>query len=952
VCARVRSVCSVDPVTCLDRSILMSYWKRGSAAYSNAPAIDEKTFKDRLKRALEHPLFVVKVNPISDEHREFVIFGTSEMIYHVHIRTELSCDCPDATHNARKVTLCKHVIYTLVKCLGVDKDSEMLRRKHCRVEEIKALLSKARTVQRTCLADDRVRAAFDLHCEGKSRKQIEATLKGEAQDDAQQQDGPQSLAKRAREVVDEESECCVCYDTILKTQSLTWCRRECGRNFHHACFPESDTRVLTHKGFLYLDEIEERVLSWREGESEELLFACYDIKSQAICYRSGRIVYSKAPERWVDFTDVNGRKRWNGEETTDGAKSNRMSIRVTPNHQMYVQVGQRGTHQGELTLHFHAPKINGVEMNYQRIPAQELTPGFECSCTGAQKKPGKRSCFHGYDSSRFLSYASSGIAHVQLGTDQLATPKQTLKLETVDQLNAFLELYGYWLGDGTLSYHNRSVQFKTVKDEVYLKELIPRTGIPTDKWRWSIRAGDPKVIEFNIIEKSWFQYFDDEYWVHYKLGRDLRLPSGSSRESGSDRTEENKIALLERNGVPREDIYVKSAKWFMPWVLQCLNREQIRLVIEGLRVSDGLASTFENGSRIFTSSVSFRDSIVQACLHAGYSAFFTVNTTAGPRPSWRVSGTNKLLTANQVTEMKIMQPRQEFIQLNANVTSWAVHFTDLNGPFTRPIINTAEVLYDGTHRDIHVQRRVGLQVAVKDGNVVYTGTGSELAKLIGISSGKISAARKKIGRNKKARGFEIFTREDWDALQTASSPTSNAPKEQTAHQDCLYSEERDGRVWCVNVDHPDHLVIAQRAKRGDNGRTVQASRPIVIGNCMDNWLAYKRKTGEPQSCPNCRADPWILTDEQLQRLCDCPSGAAASSALTGAAAAAPSPYLDLAFAMTIDRPPAAAAAAAAAPSVSASTVPPVAAASRADTDSSDSDECVVIASPPAKKARV
>ena len=53
----------------------------------------------------------------------------------------------------------------------------------------------------------------------------------------------------------------------------------------------------------------------------------------------------------------------------------------------------------------------------------------------------------------------------------------------------------------------------------------------------------------------------------------------------------------------------------------------------------------------------------------------------------------------------------------------------------------------------------------------------------------------------------------------------------------------NGPVWCVTVDHPDHLVIAQRAAQtiGDNGESLvtKASRPIVIGQCIQrdpfNW---------------------------------------------------------------------------------------------------------------------
>ncbi|KAJ3149853.1 hypothetical protein HDU86_006810 [Geranomyces michiganensis] len=54
-------------------------------------------------------------------------------------------------------------------------------------------------------------------------------------------------------------------------------------------------------------------------------------------------------------------------------------------------------------------------------------------------------------------------------------------------------------------------------------------------------------------------------------------------------------------------------------------------------------------------------------------------------------------------------------------------------------------------------------------------------------------------------------------------------------------EKESGRVWCVEVDHPDHLVVAQRARRrprqrdssGDNPgfEVFQQSRPVIVGNC-------------------------------------------------------------------------------------------------------------------------
>ena len=53
----------------------------------------------------------------------------------------------------------------------------------------------------------------------------------------------------------------------------------------------------------------------------------------------------------------------------------------------------------------------------------------------------------------------------------------------------------------------------------------------------------------------------------------------------------------------------------------------------------------------------------------------------------------------------------------------------------------------------------------------------------------------------------------------------------------------DGSVWCVTVEHPDHLVIAQRAheaEQADGARVVtKASMPVVVGQCIQrepyNW---------------------------------------------------------------------------------------------------------------------
>ena len=45
-------------------------------------------------------------------------------------------------------------------------------------------------------------------------------------------------------------------------------------------------------------------------------------------------------------------------------------------------------------------------------------------------------------------------------------------------------------------------------------------------------------------------------------------------------------------------------------------------------------------------------------------------------------------------------------------------------------------------------------------------------------------------------------------------------------------------VWCVTVP-PHHLIIARRARRNASGVVLQASKPIVVGNCIPGSFKYK-----------------------------------------------------------------------------------------------------------------
>ena len=78
----------------------------------------------------------------------------------------------------------------------------------------------------------------------------------------------------------------------------------------------------------------------------------------------------------------------------------------------------------------------------------------------------------------------------------------------------------------------------------------------------------------------------------------------------------------------------------------------------------------------------------------------------------------------------------------------------------------------------------------------------------------------------------------WNDPSCASDAAPSRPTalRQSGIREQAYDVQRDGRVWCVQVEHEDHLIIAQRARRGADGLVSQQSRPVVTGNCVTQFL--------------------------------------------------------------------------------------------------------------------
>ena len=606
------------------------------------------------------------------------------------------------------------------------------------------------------------------------------------------------------------------------------------KNQGATCFPESDARVLTNSGYLFLSEIEARICA-----GQQVLYACYDTATKGIVYRPGRLVESAAPTHWVDFTHAGTRHHW--DDTSDdygstvpvgGVWANRLTLRTTPEHDMYVQLCTRDGEDGHES---YEPRLAGdAPIAPHKQTARELAPGYQCECDAAG-----RTCTHGYSHYRMYTGAASGLHTpadvVSLSDRDPHSPVAALGLQSTDELAAFLELFGYWLGNGTMTYHTRAdlaskdavcFEARNNHDCVCLRDLLTRLHLVCGQ-HFSSCESDLQ-LEVRITEPRWFRFFDDEFGVAYSNSRhyDRRLavpkqgmhsrqrrPSTSTAStvsasaavsstrarslsesasvelvadySGDDDAED--MSPCEADLVEEEDDRAASDKWLPDWVLFRLGAEQLRLVIEGLHRAAGRSAAtaarqqsaavgdkaMQNEQQICTSSVGFRDQLIHACMHAGYSAYFTLNTATGEVCGHNAVPDHDGFCSEEEMEAALqVDSTRQFKSVCGKQDSWWVCYSEV----ISELLPAQDVRFDG---------------------------------------GTCRVRQKKEQRSGQAI-------QQQQAAVIATQPAD------------LYDQKRDGRVWCVSVEHEDALIFVQRAHRNASGVVTKVGRTMIVGNWSES----------------------------------------------------------------------------------------------------------------------
>lgn len=353
------------------------------------------------------------------------------------------------------------------------------------------------------------------------------------------------------------------------------------------CLSE-DSQILTNKGFMFLDQL-------LKEDQKELLICGYDPNTKKYVYEhaSNVIVNDNRDQEMIEFTHSYEAHRWgegsdpfgrNMDDRQDGY-SNSISLVTTPDHDMYARMGRYS--RGNIGKADCFRKSNALKGEFRKIKAESLLSNDT------------------KDAVQFLAFAEDGVC----GGDDPLPFVDALKLETEDQINAFLAFYGYWLGDGHLRFASDfrasvdSVCLSPVKDHDvdYLTDLLNRLAlVEGEDYTYSSPRGTRSQHLFNVIAPRYVDYFRAQYQHKYK-----------QHESASNHVESD---------IEKQDAEsIKSAKWLWEWCWQ-LSKDQCRCIIAGLRFADG--SEAGNQNIIYTSSARFRDEILRLCLHAGYSARF------------------------------------------------------------------------------------------------------------------------------------------------------------------------------------------------------------------------------------------------------------------------------------------------------------------------------------------
>ncbi|KAJ1795376.1 DExD/H-box ATP-dependent RNA helicase dhh1 [Coemansia sp. RSA 2399] len=389
------------------------------------------------------------------------------------------------------------------------------------------------------------------------------------------------------------------------------------------CFPTSDHQLLTSEGWMFYDDASVRMA---DSARSPLLFASYDVASKALVYeRPHAIVHNPTEAQdFVEFSDATEAKCWTAEADKYGTHKRsspmqgcQLSVLATPGHDMYVQLGSATASDDS--------QFSWTSKGYAKAKAGTI---IDCPENMAV---------------RFLARASSGVkgsdvANASADEDAALPFMRVLGITTEDKASAFLELYGYWLGNGSIRSAGTSNETPVLM--FALRESADQKWVEKRLETLNLKEGDDvssshdELVDqhrYQITNPVWAGYFAGQYGSKYPS---LAASECYARAAKMDapKPEETRYAAFYNafQAGNQGSLNERNATGFWRWVWHsAFHAERARAILAGLRMADGS----DKPGVVYTSSVRFRDEVQTLALHAGYSSSFRLVRRAGSSTS-------------------------------------------------------------------------------------------------------------------------------------------------------------------------------------------------------------------------------------------------------------------------------------------------------------------------------
>ncbi|KAJ1921385.1 pre-mRNA-splicing factor 8 [Mycoemilia scoparia] len=382
------------------------------------------------------------------------------------------------------------------------------------------------------------------------------------------------------------------------------------------CFTE-DHQILCKNGWMFLSD----VLTHFEN-NQTLSVACYD---------EGRLVYREVTADKLTISETT-HDLMRIADVEDSDTSN-VDLVVTAGHRMWARVGLPVKDE-KLDVGSSKPLLSNTTSSYGILTASEI-----------------------YDLQNTIG--SDTLVQIEdnfpQGSDTQSAdlPIINLGLKTNDEISAFLELYGYWLVQGSLDMNAQALVF--VSDQVQKSEYLDAVFSRLSASHRLLKGADEFAAESTALYVESVKQDSRSYFVKNPAWFELISIQYQSQH-------------LYNNG--DNDASQGLQRPFFAWVNDKCTTAQLQSILAGLNASNQTqraSGSNEDGS-ITTYSPTIRDELQHICLSAGYSCHWRKASTkpeqsGDENASWVISWNKSKDTNPTLSIAKSFRQEQRFCKV-------------------------------------------------------------------------------------------------------------------------------------------------------------------------------------------------------------------------------------------------------------------------------------------------